>query len=287
MDSIMSWLNPRRKERKKRDAENTKHPPLERLTHKQGHTNGTHRHIEDAKMDFTPRTQGQQATLAFMNSGRLDDLTHLLDERDRAERQVYRGPRTRGNKEVQLILREPSVKSLQKLYRVCKQAELSVKYGAGGEFVYNFSKSYGWNKTNAPEASSLQLGDFSFAKRERRGLSCNTPRIPRVPFSPIEWLDLRPSGVLVSDSLSLSPISEPGGWRDLPRPQTFEQPRVYSRGSSPVPLDVDVREDKCEVGQAKVLRMRKIPIWKVRRILVKSPRLRAKPLRRRRGQQLR
>ncbi|KAI0842118.1 hypothetical protein F5Y06DRAFT_292940 [Hypoxylon sp. FL0890] len=269
MDSIKKLLSPSRNGGKKKNAESRKQEiswPLERSPHKQERTNtwaGLYEHIDNVKMNFTPRTRGEQATLAFMNSGGSDDLKQLLNERDRAERQVYRGPKTKGNKEVQLILREPSIKSVEQFYRVCEQAEISAKYGVPGEVVYNFSRSLNWNKTNTPKSSSLQLTDFGIVKGERRGLFSNPQHIPRTLSPPIDWLDLGTYKASTGNSRPLSPISEPGGWRNLPHPETYEESGLNLRSCSLMPPDVDICEGEWKVEQAVVLGMKKVPIWKV------------------------
>ncbi|KAI1416059.1 hypothetical protein F5Y13DRAFT_206991 [Hypoxylon sp. FL1857] len=244
MESMKRFLNPGKKDGR-RNTEDIKRQiswPLENSPHRQEQVNvrASVYKQNNVRVDFAPRTQGKRATLAFANSGRPNDLAKLLDEQNRAERHVSQGPKTIGNKEVHLILREPSIRSVERFYHVRKQAELSMKYGIPGEVAYNFSRSVTWNQTNAP---SLQLAGF-----EHRGVFSNTPG-PMPISSPLSTCSTM---VYTSNSRQLSPISEPGGWRDLPYPNS-EESEFNLRGSVRVPLD------EYEVGEAKVLKIRKVP----------------------------
>ncbi|OTA96938.1 hypothetical protein M434DRAFT_27281 [Hypoxylon sp. CO27-5] len=263
-------LGPNRKAEKKNPENRTQiSPPLETLPsgHEWERTNtraGLYQDIENAKMSFTPQAQGEQATLAYTEYGRLDDLNRLVGDRDRAEKQLYRGPKTQGNKEVQLILQEPSIKSMEQFYSACKQAEISVRYGIPGEFVYNFSKTFAWNKTHAMKVSSLQLTDVDTGKRKHKGLLSNTPHTPPISYPPIDWFDMGASKTSTnSNSRRLSTITEPGGWRDLSHTDVYEEQAFNLRSSSSVSLVVQVDDDEWEVEEAEVLRMKKIPMWQV------------------------
>ncbi|KAI0140938.1 hypothetical protein F4776DRAFT_539435 [Hypoxylon sp. NC0597] len=277
MKSIKKLLSPNRKDGKKKNAESRRQisPPLDTLPHQRVQSDthaGIYQDIYNAKMNFTPRTQGGQATLAYTEYGRPDDLTWLFGERDRAERQLYRGPKTKGNKEVQLILREPSIKSVEQFHSACKQAEISARYGIPGEFVYNFSRTFTWNQANATKVSSLQLRDFDTGKRKHKGLFRSTPPTS-LPL--IDWFDLEaPRTSNSSNGRRLSTISEPGGWRDLSYTDVYEEPGFNLCSSAAVPLDADADDDGWEVEEAEILQMKKMPMWQVRMATMSFPKKR-------------
>ncbi|KAI0856164.1 hypothetical protein F4860DRAFT_422965 [Xylaria cubensis] len=174
------------------------------------HQCGSDSHVGHATitLSFVPQDRGRDETIAWLNAGTSESLAALLTARDQAAEQVRRGPRTKGTKEVHLILTKPSRKSVEKLHCVRKRAEIAVHYGAPGVVVHNFSKSWGWNRASTSRVPSLQLRD----------LRISVPAIP--PFSPINWPVL-PS--LKSPQMTdygygdghSSPVSEPGGWRDI------------------------------------------------------------------------
>ncbi|KAI0438776.1 hypothetical protein F4803DRAFT_81140 [Xylaria telfairii] len=170
-------------------------------------------HIEHATTTFIPQDRGREQTIEWLNSGTSESLVALLTEQERAAKQVRRGPRTKGTREVHAILNKPSRKTVEKLHRVRERAEMAVRYSTPGVVIYNFSKSCGWNRASASRIPSLQLRDHR--------LSVST-----VPSSPINSL-VRPNlGILVArcpqqqasgceeQFHSWSPVSEPGGWRD-------------------------------------------------------------------------
>ncbi|KAI0889929.1 uncharacterized protein GGS22DRAFT_183277 [Annulohypoxylon maeteangense] len=209
--------------------------------------------------DFTPRAQGQEATIAYLESGRTSDLSQLLSERDRAERLVYQGPKTKGTREVQDILREPSVKSIEKFYRVYMQAEILIRYGIAGEIVYNFSKTPSWNRANVPRLPSLQLKDINVMIQAHNGFPSKTSNIPRSPSTPINWIDLGASGPAARrDNRQLSIISEPGGWRDS-HLATDDEQTCDLHSPSQVAHENSV-EDDWEVQEAQVLTVTRVPI---------------------------
>ncbi|KAI0113913.1 hypothetical protein GGR51DRAFT_556411 [Nemania sp. FL0031] len=206
-------------------------------------------------MNFTPQDRARQETLDWLNSGTSDSLAALLKERDRAAKEVRHGPRTKGTEEVQMILKEPSYRSVEKLHSAQRRTGMTIRYGAPGAVAYNFSKSLGWNRALPSQLPSLQLRDFQARIKETQTAPAT---IPVVPFSPIDWLVL--SDPTASQQLSLqrrlsdfaldgdvdeeedyvsSPISEPGGWRDCEqmditdsRPRlTLEIPVVETAGS--------------------------------------------------------
>ncbi|KAI1499161.1 hypothetical protein F5X99DRAFT_430899 [Biscogniauxia marginata] len=251
--------------------------------------------------DFVPRDRGRKETIDFLKSCTSDSLARLLREQDRAERQVRRGPKTIGNKEVQNILRRPSRRAVERFHFVRRQAEVAIRYGAPGAAAYNFSRSLNWNKTAGQTLlPSLQLRDPG--NRMSRPSSISVA--PAGPFTPISWLELpkakKPSS---DDPESLSPISEPGGWRDtspgeLERPESragFERDEEAGGEDVEHPelpqLDTDVERefDPCdddshrtpdsdevcegqeewETSEAQVVAIAQIPLQRVREIYVK------------------
>ncbi|KAI1750936.1 hypothetical protein F4782DRAFT_228426 [Xylaria castorea] len=168
-------------------------------------------HFGHATISFLPQDRGREETIAWLNTSTSESLVALLTAIDQAAKQVRRGPRTKGTREVQLILNEPSRRTVEKFHRVRKQAEMAVRYGTPGVVVYNFSKSCGWNSASTSRVPSLQLKDHRVNK-------------PAVSFSPINWLvlpNLKPPQITdysckdESREWALSsPVSEPGGWRD-------------------------------------------------------------------------
>ncbi|KAI1083207.1 hypothetical protein F5B20DRAFT_529051 [Whalleya microplaca] len=223
MEAIKKWLNPKKK--KKANKKQTS-PPLNCSSSESLTDSKAKPTFGSATTTFTPEGRGRDATLAWLDTGRSEALVDLLQERDIAESQVRRGPKTKGTKEVQDILRKPSMKTIEYLHRVRRQAELTVRYGVPGAVAYNFSKSLGWNKIAASQLPPLEFRDFGAMMKEHRVLFSNSPRIPSTPPTPptpIDWLDLGTSGPLCGNGRSLSPISEPGGWRDTP-PEDIERP---------------------------------------------------------------
>lgn len=71
----------------------------------------SHYSAGNATLSFIPQEYARNETMAWLNSGTSNALESLLTERDRAAKQVQRGPMTKGTNEVQLILNEPSCKS--------------------------------------------------------------------------------------------------------------------------------------------------------------------------------
>ncbi|KAI1428371.1 hypothetical protein F5Y12DRAFT_57472 [Xylaria sp. FL1777] len=188
-------------------------------------------HISSATTSFIPRDRAREETITWLNSGTYESLAPLLTERDKAAKQIRRGPRTKGTKEVQLILKNPSRNAVEQLHRLQQQTEMAIRYGAPGVVVYNFSKSLGWNQASTFRLSSLQSKDFETIMKE---MSIASAAMPPIPFSPMNWLVLpeptiahqsgprRPLQPLsnyehadeLQQARSSSPISEPGGWRD-------------------------------------------------------------------------
>ncbi|KAJ2994673.1 hypothetical protein NUW58_g1499 [Xylaria curta] len=175
---------------------------------------------------FVPQDRGREETIAYLNAGTSESLHALLTERDQAAKQVQNGPKTRGTQEIQEILDQPSCKTVAQFHEVRQRSEMTVRYGTAGVVMYNFSKSWGWNRRNSTSRlPSLQLKSSGTMMRGVAPVS-----IPAVPFSPIDWFIL-PEPTTTQQPRSrqefsesehegempgcLSPISEPGGWRDL------------------------------------------------------------------------
>ncbi|KAI4868519.1 hypothetical protein F4820DRAFT_444929 [Hypoxylon rubiginosum] len=259
METIKGLLNLDRKNRgKKFSIANKKYMiswPLESLPSKARQRIMYHYHSADLPtLEFTPRDQAHDASIAYLKSRSADDLSRLLDERDRGESHVHRGPKTNGTEEVQCVLREPSIKSVERLHHVCKQAELSLRYGNSGRLVYNFSKSLAWNKASgAPRLPSLHLTDFGDMVKESIPVF-NDLHVSRNP----------------------TPISEAGGWRDLPsssQSDMYENPEYDSHDSSRETLDSNAPETEWEMQEAKALTVTQIPTSKVRKVQIGSPKI--------------
>ncbi|KAI0539939.1 hypothetical protein GGR58DRAFT_193405 [Xylaria digitata] len=179
-------------------------------------------HIGCATIDFIPQARGKEETIAWLNTGTYDSLNTLITEQAQAAQEIKRGARTKGTEEVQRILDSPSCRTVEEFHHVRQKSEMAIRWGAPGVVAYNFSKSLGWNRAAASRLPSLQLRGFD---------RIATSNSPVVPFAPIDWFVLPdPVGAQQSegrwqspnfrreDGLEedrpLSPISEPGGWRD-------------------------------------------------------------------------
>ncbi|KAI0851455.1 hypothetical protein F5Y00DRAFT_259464 [Daldinia vernicosa] len=202
-------------------------------------------------MNYIPQNYGMAETLAYLHSGSPYDLARLFDERDRVENQTRRRPETKGTKEVELILREPTIRSVKQLYQICKQAEVAAKYGLPGIIAYNFSKSTGWNKLNMSKLPSLQLRKPRETGRKPSGLFGTSVVEPDFDMSMFSFSIDRPS----------SPVSEAGGWRDLP--YTYGDLEMGSPNPPATPDLYTTEEDEWEVSRATSLTVTKIPIWQV------------------------
>ncbi|KAH8164093.1 hypothetical protein CIB48_g4140 [Xylaria polymorpha] len=170
-------------------------------------------HLEYATTAFIPQDRGREETIEWLNSGTSESLVALLTAQERAAKQVQRGPRTKGTREVQLILNKPSRKTVERLHHVRERAEMAVRYSTPVVVIYNFSKSCGWNRAPASRIPSLQLRDHKVG-------------VPAASLSTIKSLVPLNLKSLVTQCLqqqvsdcgdqyrSWSPVSEPGGWRD-------------------------------------------------------------------------
>ncbi|KAI1768255.1 hypothetical protein GGR53DRAFT_532951 [Hypoxylon sp. FL1150] len=231
MEAIKRLLRPDRREKRRKDCmANQKYsisPPIENRP-------GTQVPTRVPTLEFTPRDQAHDASVAFLENHTSEDLTRLLNERDRAESLVGRGPKTNGTSEVQSVLSEPSIRSVARLHDACKQAEMSLKYGTSGRLVYNFSKSIAWNKTRAPRLPSLQFTSFG-----DNAFHSSKPPISRT--SP--------------------PVSEAG--EDLSGP-SHEEAECNIRDSILEMLD----ETEWELQEAKVLTVLQVPTSKVRKVQI-------------------
>ncbi|KAI0383795.1 hypothetical protein F5Y04DRAFT_287087 [Hypomontagnella monticulosa] len=213
--------------------------------------------VSASAMDFTPRSQGERATLAWLGSGSLDSLNLLRGEQYRAIRRLRRGPKTLGTAEVQRILREPSARSVMQLHRVREDAEVTLKYGSPGRVAYNFSRSLTWNQNNAQRLPSLQLSDFEgTVKRARRGLFSGPSQYPSMSSS-ISWLDLGAPKTPDACIKRPSPVANPVLVHD---PYVIALTEPYSPLTAPI-----TAEEEWEVREAKALKMTRVPIWQVNR----------------------
>lgn len=185
-------------------------------------------HTNHATTTFTPVDRGREETLAWLTKGTLESLKALLTSRDQHARQVRRGPKTKGTREVQLILKQPSRKTVEQLHGIKQQAELNILCGAIGIVYYNFSRSFGWNKASVTRVPSLQLQDLV---TRMRGIKTVSMSLPAVLYTPIDWLVL-PTPTAAQKPKPQPKISsgeheeeeqeeparcwspEPGGWRD-------------------------------------------------------------------------
>ncbi|KAI1736912.1 hypothetical protein F4680DRAFT_468800 [Xylaria scruposa] len=174
------------------------------------HQCSSNSHLGHATIPFVPQDRGRDETITWLNTGTSESLAALLTVRDQAAKQVRRGPKMKGTREIQVILQEPSRKAVEKLHHVRERAEVAIHYSAPGVVVHNFSKSWGRNRASTSRIPSLQLRDSEI----------NVLVVP--PFSPINWpvlpnlkpLQMTGYGDGDEDGRS-SPISEPGGWRDI------------------------------------------------------------------------
>ncbi|RYO79949.1 hypothetical protein DL766_009080 [Monosporascus sp. MC13-8B] len=161
---------------------------------------------------FVPQARGTEATLAWLKRRTPDALSRLLIERDQAERQNRRGPKTRGTRQVKQILLRPCRTTVEQLHQVRDQAEAAVRYGGDvpGAVAYSLGRSF-QNRAvrGSPRLPSLQLHDFGTMVGEQLEL---VSRITGGALSsvsdPRTWFDTRspkPSG---SPSPSPEPVGE-------------------------------------------------------------------------------
>ncbi|KAF2968126.1 hypothetical protein GQX73_g5444 [Xylaria multiplex] len=173
--------------------------------------------------------------MTWLNTGTYDSITTLITEQAQAAREIKRGPRTKGTEEVQRILESPSCRTVEELHHVRQKNEIAVRWGAPGVVAYNFSKSLGWNRAAASRLPSLQLRGFNESSiQSKKTTPIGTVSTPVVPFMPIDWVALpdhvgahqsegkwkfpnfgHEDGLDDRQYRPWSPISEPGGWRDL------------------------------------------------------------------------
>ncbi|KAI2784831.1 hypothetical protein F4815DRAFT_454384 [Daldinia loculata] len=239
------------KEKSRDNAKNGKHEDASSFE-EENSAHGAH----TITMDYTPQSYGMVETPTYLHFGSPYDLARLFDERDRVENQIRRRARTKGTKEAELVLREPTIRSVKQLYQICKQAEVVAKYGLAGRIAYNFSKSTGWNRLNISRLPSLQLRKPREKVRKPSGLLGTSVVEPDFDMSTFSFSIDRPS----------SPVSEAGGWRDLP--YTYGDLEM-GPPNPPVTLDLyTIEEEEWEVSRATSLTMTKIPIWQVRMVHV-------------------
>ncbi|KAI1118887.1 hypothetical protein F5Y14DRAFT_446697 [Nemania sp. NC0429] len=246
MESIKRFFNPKKKKRNNPKPDHATHMPVDGSYKKvapEGNATmtypprvsslrypiGNFYPAGNATIGFIPQARGRQETMAWLDTP--NALESILKERDRAAKQVRRGPMTKGTSEVQLILKEPSYTSVEKFHNVQQRTEMTTRYGLSGTVAYNFSKSLGWNMANRSRIPSLQLRDLGTRMRQIRA-AASKPAI--LPFSPMNWLvlptpttaDQRRSSRRLSyfdhgdksveqqQVPDLSPIYESGVWSD-------------------------------------------------------------------------
>ncbi|KAI0189242.1 hypothetical protein F4808DRAFT_465990 [Astrocystis sublimbata] len=176
-------------------------------------------YFEQATTSIAPQERGREEIMGWLDTGAPDSLAALREVIHNADKQARRRPKAKGKKEVQLTLEKPSHEAVNMLHRVHSEAARFIRYSAA---IYNFSKSGSWNCVSPTRKPSLQVRDT---------------RVKLCP--PLNWLELpQPEHLPHYDiSRSSSPISEPGGWRDIdqetsdlrpnsPRMTTFEE-RVW------------------------------------------------------------
>ncbi|RYP34950.1 hypothetical protein DL767_004027 [Monosporascus sp. MG133] len=177
--------------------------------------------VTGAGRGFVPQARGTEATLAWLERRTPDALSRLLIERDRAERQNRRGPKTRGTREVKEILLRPCRTTVEQLHNVRDQAEAAVRYGGAvaGAVAYSLARSL-QNRAAAvrggsgiPRLPSLQLRDFSTMVGEQLELVSRMPGSALGSMSnPRTWFDTRSPKPRGSRSPSPEPVGEASAW---------------------------------------------------------------------------
>ncbi|KAI1637368.1 hypothetical protein F4809DRAFT_661260 [Biscogniauxia mediterranea] len=172
---------------------------------------------------FVPRDRGRKATLEWLYSGAPDSsVAKLGRERERAARQVRRGPKNLGTFEVQDLLRRPSRRAVERLHLARRQAEVAVRYGVSGAAAYNFSRSLRWNRIEGSRpvpSPPPQPHGFAGGGGGGGGGAGRPPSVtiaPAGPYTPIQWLELPESEAAGENRKSVTPTGESGGWRDAP-----------------------------------------------------------------------
>ncbi|KAI0593886.1 hypothetical protein F4775DRAFT_606969 [Biscogniauxia sp. FL1348] len=163
---------------------------------------------------FVPRDRGRKATLEWLYSRTPDSVARLAQERERAARQVRRGPQNLGTFEVQDLVRQSSRRAVERLRLVRREAEVMARYGVSGAAAYNFSRSLRWNRGVVP---SPQLRGFDGGGGGGAGRPPSVTVAPAGPYTPIRWLELPgPRAAGEKGGSVTPPISESGGWQDTP-----------------------------------------------------------------------
>ncbi|KAI0017250.1 hypothetical protein F4780DRAFT_614157 [Xylariomycetidae sp. FL0641] len=235
MEAIKRWLDPKKKKASDRPGVSwSASGSFDRLQD-QRTFDVAQREISVVTPAFIPRDRGRQETLAWMNSGTFDNLNPILKVRDRAARQVRRGPKTKGTSQVQRILRRPTRETVEQLHRVCRQAEMTVRYGRPAAAAYNFSFPLSWNQATGPRLPPLRLRNFGDSMGRGNQRASQTPA---VPFKPIDWLIL-PGSKEAEEQDSSSSVNEEGGSNIDPG---GIMPRPASRMSPSREQDVDDNE---------------------------------------------
>ncbi|KAI0404273.1 hypothetical protein F4802DRAFT_248466 [Xylaria palmicola] len=191
-------------------------------------------HLDPATVDFTPQDHGREQTLTYLYARTPESLMSVLSAREQAEKTVRRGPQTKGTKEVQLILSEPSCKAVSQLHHVKGKAELAARFGKTGIVLYNLRKSLAsWTSTS--RLPSLQL------------------RIPK-PHMRVTYDDCNVLPETLTACPPSPPISEPGGWRDCEQASManwrfdFTSERRLSDGEGDIAVSEEEEEVEGEFG---------------------------------------
>ncbi|KAI5862159.1 hypothetical protein GGS23DRAFT_610823 [Durotheca rogersii] len=182
---------------------------------------------------FAPQAQARDATLATLDPGRPEGLAQLVRERDRAARQVARGPRTRAAGEVQRVLREPSARSVEALHRARRRASLEARWGEAPAALAFVVAERDVAGTRVP---SLQLVSLD---------TVAPPHVSLVAPAPVDC-----SGLGIDEADEEEGEGEDGGDDD-------------DDDGRPRSLDV-AAEEEWEVREAKVMKMTKLPAAHVR-----------------------
>ncbi|KAI1383240.1 uncharacterized protein F4822DRAFT_419852 [Hypoxylon trugodes] len=229
--------------------------------------------IRNVPIHFTPRTQGEEATRAFVKNGMSDDLIKLLDDRDDAERQLNNAPKTKGTEEVQRILREPSRKSIEDFHNARNRAEATKRYGIVGDLAYHVDKYI--RRNSVPVLPPLQLIDFGMVMRREYGgffSSYSSYRATPISSTPVDWLALGFSMSSAGKSPSLSLIGERSNSRDS------LDANYDSSSRSSLESEINMAEHEWleelasrDVREASTLTIHKVPASEVRITQINPP----------------
>ncbi|KAI1322883.1 hypothetical protein F5Y16DRAFT_415402 [Xylariaceae sp. FL0255] len=299
MESIKRFFNPNKE---KRDSKGSKkRPPNISAPLPGSFTNINSAGNEDARAlvlrhsqpssttSFVPLARGRNATVAYLRSGGTpESLRALKAEQKHAAKDTRLGPRTKGTRQVQQILRAPSRRAVEELCRVRQQAEMVIRYGAPGLAAYNFSMSLGWNTKKGAVIPSLQLHGAVGRTPVPLALNPLAMHPIAVPYTPINWLILSPpqqehkqEPKVGGEEISRcwSPVSEAGGWRDDADRRLYSSEKDKQglfvvddneedeEGESD-PYDTDAVPNTPSESEAQILSVTPVPRRQVRKVCV-------------------